>query len=165
MSLRPALFLAAALALAGCHRKEITTHERDEAANLVSEANFAVTIREWSRAEGLYTKAVKICPDSGDYWLDLGVVRMHLNDRGGARSAYKSAIDAYKDDLGLHPASSQPVIRSAYALVILGRPDEARSLVEKARSKNPDDRTLKAFVENRGLDLMIADPALKSISP
>jgi len=78
----------------------------------VSEANFAVTIREWSRAEGLYTKAVKICPDSGDYWLDLGVVRMHLNDRGGARSAYKSRSTPTRTTLAcIRPAPSRSSAR------------------------------------------------------
>ena len=83
MSPRQALLLAAALALCGCRHREITKLEREEAANMASEADFAVTVKEWSRAEGLYSKAAALCPDTGDLWLNLGVVRMRLGDHGG----------------------------------------------------------------------------------
>jgi tetratricopeptide (TPR) repeat protein len=165
MTPRVALLLAAALTLSGCHRKEITKLERDQAADMVSEAEFAVTLKEWSRAEGLYANAVKLCPDVGDTWVNLGIVRMRQNDRGGARSAYKSALSAYKDEVALDPTHTMAVLHRAYVLVILGREDEARSVIEKAREGNPDDRTLRSFVENRGMEKMLADPGLKSLSP
>ncbi len=90
---------------------------------------------------------------------------MRKNDRSGARSAYKSALSAYEDDCSRDPSNTQAVLRRAYVLVILGRPDEARSAITKARAKYPDDRLLRNFVENNGLNAMIGDPALKSISP
>jgi tetratricopeptide (TPR) repeat protein len=165
--MRPSLVLplAMVLAVAGCHRKEITKLERDEAANIVSEADFAVTLREWSRAEGLYARAAQLCPDSGSTWFNLGLTRMRQNNHSGAKAAYKSALADYEDDSAREPSNAQAVIRRAYVLVILGRPDDARSVIAKARSKNPDDRTLRSFTENNSLDSMIADPGLKSISP
>ena len=165
MNFRPALVLAAALLLAGCRQRVITPLERDEAANDVSEANFALTLKDWARAEGLYAKATELCPDEGDTWVSLGVVRMRLHNPGGARSAYKSALAAYKDTLKAGPANAVLVIREAYVLVLLGRSDEARSCVEKARSKYPDDRRLRSFVESNGLEKMLADPALKDLAP
>ena len=165
MRRRLALIVAAALAMTGCHRREISSLTRKEAANVVSEAQFAVTLHDWSRAEGLYAKATGLCPDQGDTWVNLGIVRMRLHDKGGARSAYKSALSAYEDASDLEPANSMPIIRRAYVLVLLGRFDEARSLVEKAAAKRPDDRMLKSFVESKGLDRMQADPSLKEIAP
>jgi len=162
---RLALVLAAAIALAGCRAREITSLERKEAANVASEAEFAVTMRDWKRAEGLYAKAADICPDSGDFWMKLGVVRMRLGDRPGARSAYKSALGAYGDDCDKDPANSQAVLRRVYVLVILGRADEARSALDRARSKYPDDRRLRSFVENRGVDGLVSDPGLKGVMP
>jgi Flp pilus assembly protein TadD len=162
---RLGLLTAAALALCACHHREITKTEREQAANMSSEADFAVTVREWSRAEGLYAKAAALCPDTGDYWVSLGIVRMRLNDHGGARSAYKSAITAYSDAFGRTPANAQNVIREAYVLVVIGRADEARSILDKARAKNPGDRVLRSFFENHGLDKMISDPGLKGLSP
>ncbi|MFY9923624.1 MAG: hypothetical protein WAK51_04010 [Opitutaceae bacterium] len=160
-----ALALAAALVLAGCHRKEITSIDRLEAANMVSEAEFAVTIHDWARAEGLYAKATERCPDQADTWVNLGIVRMRLHDPRGARSAYKSALGAYEDDSRREPTNSMPVIRRAYVLVLLGRADEARSLVERARSDNPEDRRLRSFIEHDELTKMLADPSVKEISP
>jgi Flp pilus assembly protein TadD len=165
MSPRQALLLAAALALCGCRHREITKLEREEAANMASEADFAVTVKEWSRAEGLYSKAAALCPDTGDLWLNLGVVRMRLGDHGGARSAYRSAVSAYADAEKLAPSDRQAVLRRAYVLVILGRADDARSAVEEARARNPDDRVLRSFIEDKGLEKMLADPDLKRLSP
>jgi tetratricopeptide (TPR) repeat protein len=162
---RAAFVVAAAVALSGCGHREITTLEREEAANMVSEADFATTIREWSRAEGLYSQAVALCPDAADTWVSLGIARMRLGDHGGARQAFKSAVSAYRDDSEEHPSHSQSVLRRAYVLVLLGRADEARSVVGKAHEKYPDDRLLSEFIDNGTLDKLVADPALKDISP
>jgi Flp pilus assembly protein TadD len=165
MSNRLALVLAAALVLAGCRAREITKLERDEAANVVSEAEFAVTMKDWARAEGLYAKAVALCPDQGETWVRLGVVRVRLHNSDGAREAYKSALSAFRDDFKRDPASTASVIRCASILVILGRVDEARSLVDKAYARNPDDRRLREFVQMKGVDRIVADPGLKALSP
>lgn len=163
----PRLLLGAmaALALAGCRAREITSLQRKEAASVASEAEFAVTIRDWKRAEGLYARAIDLCPDAGDIWLNLGIARMHLVDHPGARSAYKGALRAYEDAMDREPANSEVVLRRAYVLVLLGRADEARGVVDRARSKHPDDRRLRVFVENKDLDRMVADPRLKAITP
>jgi tetratricopeptide (TPR) repeat protein len=165
MTARRALVLAAALSLAGCARKEISAIDRAQAANIASEAEFAATVKEWSRAEGLYAQAAKLCPDTGDIWLALGIARMHLADPSGARAAYKSAVAAYKAAFEADPTNSQAVGQRAYALVVLGRPDEARSVVQKALKDHPDDRFLRDLVDGGQLERVIADPALKEISP
>jgi Flp pilus assembly protein TadD len=165
MTNRVALVLAAAVVLAGCRARQITKLERDEAANVTSEAEFAVTMKDWARAEGLYAKAGALCPDQGETWVRLGVVRVQLHDSGGAREAYKSAVSAFKDDSKRDPANTASVIRCASVLVILGRVDEARSLVDKAYARNPDDRRLRDFVQMKGVDRLVADPGLKAVSP
>ena len=165
MTLRPALFLAAAFVLAGCHPRAITSLQRKEAANIVSEAEFAITLRDWSRAEGLLAKATDLCPDEGDAWMNLGVVRMRLHNPGGARSAYKSALSAYEADSKSDRSNVVPIIRRAYVLVILGRISEARSIIDEAHSLHPDDRRLRTFVESKGLDKIIADPGIKEVTP
>jgi tetratricopeptide (TPR) repeat protein len=165
MNPRLALVLAAAVVLAGCHRREITKLERDEAANVVSEAEFAVTLKDWPRAEGLYSKATALCSDMGETWVRLGVVRVRMHNSGGAKDAYKSALSAFKDDFKKDPTNSSDVIRAATVLVILGRADDAQALVQKAYADHPDDRRLRNFVEMKGVDKIVADPGLKEISP
>jgi predicted Zn-dependent protease len=90
---------------------------------------------------------------------------MRLHNPDGAKSAYKSALSAYRDAMDKDPTDTISVIRSASILVILGRVDDARTLVDKASAKNPDDRRLRNFVEVKGLDRIAADPGLKEISP
>jgi tetratricopeptide (TPR) repeat protein len=162
---RLALLLAAVVVLAGCRAREITKLERDEAANVVSEAEFALTMKDWPRAEGLYAKAAALTPDQGETWVRLGVVRVRMNNPGGAKDAYKSALAAFKDDYDKHPERTGSVIREATVLVILGRADEARRVVDKAYARSPDDRRLRSFVEMKGVDKIIADPGLKEITP
>jgi Flp pilus assembly protein TadD len=165
MTHRLALVLAAAVVLAGCRPREITKLERDEAANVVSEAEFAVTLKDWPRAEGLYAKAAALCPDMAENWVRLGVVRVRMHNSDGARDAYKSALSAFKDDFKRDPTNSGAVIRGATVLVILGRPDDARAMVAKAYSDHPDDHRLRNFVEMKGVDKIAADPSLKEVSP
>jgi Flp pilus assembly protein TadD len=165
MNYRVAFGVAALAFLSGCRAREITSLERKEAANVLSEADFAVNMKDWSRAEGLFAKAAAICPDEGGTWVNLGITRMRLHDSSGAKSAYTSALKAYKDEYKRNPTSSLPVIRRAYVLVILGRTDDARSLIEEASAKNPEDRQLRAFTEAKGIDRIVADPALKELSP
>lgn len=162
---RLASVLAAAIALVGCRAKEISSIDRKEAANVVSEAEFAVTLKDWSRAEGLYAKAAKLCPDEGETWIGLGIARMRLHDPSGARDAYKSALSAFDEDTRRDPTNTIPVIRGASVLVILGRTDEARARIDKACASNPDDRRLRAFVEAKGVDRIASDPGLREVSP
>jgi Tfp pilus assembly protein PilF len=90
---------------------------------------------------------------------------MHLGDRSGARSAYKSAAGAYKDAFKADPADSRAVGQRAYALVILGRQDDARSEARKALKDHPDDGFLRDLVDGGQLERMIADPGVREISP
>jgi Flp pilus assembly protein TadD len=165
MTSRTALVVAAALALAGCSRREISAVDREQAANYASEAEFAATVKEWSRAEGLYAQAAKLCPDNGDLWLALGVSRMHLGDRSGARGAYTSAASAYKAAYKADPTDSRAVGQRVYALVLLGSQDDARSAARKALKDHPDDPLLRGLVDGGQLERVIADPGLKEISP
>ena len=165
MNFRVALVLAAVVVLSGCRGREITSLERKEAANVLSEADFAVNMKDWSRAEGLFAKAAELCPDEGGTWVNLGIARKRLHDSSGAKSAYKSALKAYKDEYKKDPSNSLPEIRRAYVLVILGRADDARSVIDKASARNPEDRQLRAFNEAKGIDRILADPALKELSP
>lgn len=165
MRSRLALAAAAMLLLSGCRAKEISKEQRDQALLDASDADFAVTIHDYQRAEGMFAKAVELCPDEGDVWMKLGVVRVRLKNPDGAREAYKSALKAFKDGYKATPSDSSLVLRRAYVLVILGRGDEARSVVSDAGAKAPDDRRLQEFIQANGVDKMLADPAIKQLSP
>ncbi|HEY1794125.1 MAG TPA: tetratricopeptide repeat protein [Opitutaceae bacterium] len=164
---RAGLFLAAAAVLAsGCHKNRVVTaHDREEAANLVSDAEFAVTIKDFPRAEDSYRKAAGFTPDDGEIWIRLGIVRLDLHDISGARKAYKRAVSAFQDDFGKDHTRRVSAMRAAMVLVLLGRPDEARAYAAKCADQAPGDQDLRRFVDQKGVDRILADPEMKKITP
>ncbi|HEY1764924.1 MAG TPA: tetratricopeptide repeat protein [Opitutaceae bacterium] len=165
MRARLALALVAAFAFGACGRPKITETQRREALLDASEATFAVEIKDWKRAADNFAKAADLSPDTGDYWMKLGLMRIRLGDRPAARAAYKQAFDAYKDAFEHKPADTSPVISQAYILVLLGQTDQAREVLTKGAARRPDDPRLKIFIERHGLENMIADPNTKANSP
>jgi tetratricopeptide (TPR) repeat protein len=151
-----------ALAISGCGPtgKVPSERERREAAQLASEAQFAVNLKDWSRAEKLYVQATSLHAD-GAYYLGLGAVRIRQGDRAGAKQAYESAIKSCEFDARQSPKDPEPWIRHAYLLAMLGRIDDGRALLEKAEKKFPDNRRLRTFRESRQFETMINSPGFK----
>jgi len=154
--------LALALAVAGCQprQKIATERERKEAAQLGSEAQFAMTMRQWARAEGLYAQATKLHPD-GSYYTNLGAARIKLGNRAGAKDAYQEAIKSCELDAQLNPADPEPWLRQAYLLALLGRVDDGRAQLKKTEKKFPNHRRVRAFIDGKQFDAMIASPGFK----
>lgn len=158
------IFTVALFAFSGCHKKEISTIDRKQAANLVSEAQFALTMKDYTRAEGLFAQATTLCPDTGDFWIGLGNTRMQLGQRDGARTAYKKALAAFEDAAQGNNSDAGPVLRQVYTLALLGRADDARALVNKLPDRFPNDRDVRSFVDTKQLDQILADPGFKQIA-
>lgn len=159
--------VAAVLLLgAGCGRKgkDITELERKQAANLASEAQFAVTLRDYARAEPLFAQAAQLTPDTGQYWVNLGVARVRLGNKSGAKSAYEKALAAYRDAAKEEPEASDPVLQEIYVLTLLGRQGDATKRLERALKDRPNDRALRSFAQDKQLERVLADPSFKEIS-
>src|ERR1044072_4088310 len=96
--LRLLLVAGATAGLFGCGKKSaakaaaISDSARKEAALHVSEAQFALSVRQWDRAEPLLAKAAALTPDVPGLWLELGKTRMRLKQRGPAKTAYEKAL-------------------------------------------------------------------------
>lgn len=161
-----ALSILALLPVTGCKPKpkEVTPLQRKEAALAASEAQFAMTMRDYARAEGELAKAAALCPDDGDYWVSLGSVRVRLGRRDDAKAAYKKALAAYEDDAEKDKKDIQPVLQQISVLALLGRADDARALQAKLADRFPGSRDARVFVENKQLETMLADPKFKEIS-
>ena len=148
----------------GCApRKQVTERDRKEAAHLVSEAQFAMTMREWARAEGLYAKAVQVAP-AGDYWLSLGAARMRLNNRAGAKDAYQSALKAYEEAAARNKTLSEPWLKQAYVLALLGRKDDGRAVIAKAVKLFPNDGKVRVLADPKEFEKMIAGQKFKDMA-
>jgi len=158
------LGLAALLAGAGCKPKPkpITDLQRKEADHLVAEAGFAMNLRDWARAEGLLAKAVQFTPDTGVYWISLGSMRMRLGNKPGAKIAYEGALKAYADAAKVDTRKEvEPWLKQVQVLALLGRIDDARAMLEKTDKRFPTNRNVRAFVDGKQFDQMIADPIFK----
>ena len=166
-------FVLAALGMlttVGCapKAKEITSLQRKEAATLVSEAEFALQLKDLARAEGLLAKAANLCPDTGKYWVDLGSVRVRLGKKDAARPAYEAALKAYEGEAANAKAGALPDpaswLQQVYVLSLLGRVDDARAVLAKALKKFPESRAVRSFSEGKQIDKMVADPSFKLIA-
>lgn len=149
----------------GCtpNRKRVTDRDRKEAAFLVSEAQFALTLREWARAEGLLAKAVQISPE-GDYWLSLGSTRVRLGNRGAAKEAYQAALKAYEDNVAMNATISEPWLKQAYVLALLGRMDDSRAVIAKAAKRFPNDGKVRSLMDPKQFEQMVTAANFKDMA-
>jgi Tfp pilus assembly protein PilF len=159
------IFVMAVLALSGCGRKkEISSLERKQAEHIVSEAQFAMTVKDYARAAGLFDQASKLCPDTGQYWVGLGSTRLRLGDRDGARGAYKQALKAFEAMERTKKSDPESALQQVYVLALLGRGDDAHALQAKLATRYPNDPSIHGFVEGKQLDRLLADPQFKASS-
>ncbi|MEO7598164.1 MAG: tetratricopeptide repeat protein [Opitutus sp.] len=154
------------LATSACkpRAKDIAPLQRKEAASLASEAQFAVVMRDHARAEPLFEKAAKLCPDTGEYWLGLGVARRRQNNTSGAKAAYEKARSAYHDAYAIDPTQTEALMQELYVLCLLGRKDDAQKIFDQAFRKHPTDTRLRSFSESKQLDRLLADTSFKDLA-
>jgi tetratricopeptide (TPR) repeat protein len=156
--------VAALVGGAGCKPRatQITPSQRREAAGLASEAQFALSVRDVARAETALAQAAALCPDWGDYWLELGRCRVKLGNRSAARDAYKAALGAYETDAKRDPAiRGGAILRQIYVLALLGRVDDARAVLAKALQYESGNPLIREFAEKKRFEEMLASAAYK----
>ena len=154
-----------AWALGGCKPQaaSITPTHRKEAANLVSEAQFAMSIRDYARAERLLTQATVLEFDHGNSWVSLGAMRVRLGQRPAAKKAYESALHAFEDAANATPAAPEISLQQVSVLALLGRTSDARALLVKIEKKHGSNAVIRAFVKDRQLDAMLSSPMFKEV--
>ena len=147
----------------GCARKQVTNRDRLEAAHVVSEARFALSVREWARAEALLARAVELAPQ-GDYWMTLGGTRVKLNDRAGAKAAYLAALQTYGEEASRSGATPELLMKQAYVLALLGRQEEGRALIVEAAKRFPLDQKLLDLTDPAAFAKMMSSPRFKDMA-
>jgi tetratricopeptide (TPR) repeat protein len=174
--MKPALIYtlaASCLLLAACNKKpadkaaagqpkDVPKLVAAEAANLASDASFALQIRDYARAEKSLASAVELRPDIPDWWLSLGSARKRQGKIGDARSAYKKALALYEKRYAA-TADVANLQQQLIMLVLLGREDEARKLLERSRQKQPDQPVLKGLSEGKIVDQLLRDPNIQQL--
>lgn len=155
----------AALLVTGCSRapKEVSPAVRAEAASLLSEAQFAMSIREFSRAEELIERALKLRDDVPEYWVSLGMACRKQDDKSGARKAYQKAlglhVDRYEKD-----KKPEELAQQAFVLGLLGKTDDALKLLDKGLHEHPDSAVMKKMADPRGLPRTFQTAEFKALT-
>jgi Flp pilus assembly protein TadD len=143
--------------------KDISPLQRKQAASLASEAEFALTLKDFTRAEGLYQQATGLCPDVPEYWESLGVTQRRMNNLAGARTAYRQALEAHADRYKLQKNPGD-LLQQAWILALLGRDGDALTLMKKAAIAHPDDARIRVATDPKWVERLHSDPAFREIS-
>jgi len=144
----------------GKPREQISERDRKEAAMLASEAQFAINVREWARAEGLLARTVQLAPNA-DTWVALGSARVRLGNKSGAKDAYQKALRAFEDEAAVDEKRVEPWLGQITVLALLGKADASRALVTKAAKRFPTDARLKSLADPKQFEAMLSDPGFR----
>jgi len=164
---------AACMLLAACSKspadkaapgqpKDVPKLVAAEAANLVSEAAFALSVREYDRAEKSLARAVELRSDIPDWWMSLGTACKRQGKNGDARSAFKKALALYEKRYAA-TADATDLQQQLIVLVLLGREDDARKLLDRSRQKQPGQPVLKRLSDGKFVDQLLRDPNIQQL--
>jgi tetratricopeptide (TPR) repeat protein len=162
------LTCVSALLISGCSKqakeeKEVPTVVKAEAAALVSEAQFAMEIREYARAEELIQRALKLREDMPEYWVTLGMAHRKQEEKDDARKAYKKALGLHVDRYKKKKDPAE-IAHQAFVLGLLGQTEEALKLLSQGVKDHPNSSFLKDKADSRGLPRTFRTPEFKALS-
>ena len=87
-----------------------------------------------------------------------------MGNRAGAKEAYEHMRDEAHDLYHRDGKNIEALLQEVYALALLGRVDDARDALAKARKDHPDDRRLNVFSDSKQFDRILEDPAFKELA-
>lgn len=159
------LVLATVLLLAGCSKqpKEVSKADASEAALLVEEAKFAISIREFSRAEELIRRALELHGDKPEYWVTLGMAQRRQDNTAGARKAYDKALAMHVARYKEH-GQPEELAQQAFVLALLGKTNEALKVLTNGLKAHPDSDVMKKMADPRGLPRTFQTPDFKALA-
>lgn len=142
---------------------EISATTKAEAAALVSEAQFALQIREYARAEELMRRTLKLRDDLPEYWVTLGMAAKQAGHASEARPAYEKALTIHRQR---YQETKRPeeLGQEAWVLALLGRREEALQVLATGRKAHPDNEALRKLADPRGLARTFDTPEFKAMA-
>ena len=161
-----AFLFASLLAACGGGKKEVSADDMKQAAQAAGEATWANFQNNYAAAEKALARATTLNPNNADYWFDLAVARVRTKDNAGAKTAFKNALSACKDAFAKDPQNPAWLTKQIRPLIMLGRVDEARALLDKAVKQFPDNAQVRQLKgkEKDVIDALLKDPLLKDFS-
>jgi tetratricopeptide (TPR) repeat protein len=161
----PLLICVVVALLGGCKGKPkvVSAGDKLKAENLISEAQFSMQIREYSRAEELFKKAIELREDYPEYWVALGMARRRQDNKDGARDAYQKAV-AFIDERYKAEKDEKDLGQKAWVMALLGKTDEAVKFLQKSLKEHPDSAYLQKMTDPRGLPHTFQTSEFKELS-
>lgn len=157
------VLVALTLSLGACKPKdvEVSSVARAQAAHFASEAQLQARLRDYAEAEKSLARAVELDPEVAVYWSGLGMNRMMTGDKSGAKKAYKRELAICEKAAKKDAKDVDQQLSLLRPLVLLGRVEDARKLLEKTGREHPDNQGLREFIETKPIDLMLANPKIQ----
>ena len=150
---------------AGCTKKlkEVDPQAEKEAKLLMSEAQFAMSIREYPRAEELIRRSIKLTDEVPEYWVSLGMTLRKQDNKDEARKAYKRALELHtlRYEISKKP---EELAQQAFVLGLLGKTDDALKVLEKGLKEYPDSPVMKKMADPRGLPSTFKNQQFKDLT-
>ena len=136
--------ITALVLLAGCSKQKPVAVTAQE---LCSQASFAMQQNDNANAASLLRQATELKPDFAEAWVGLGMAEVQLSQIEKARSAYGRAL-ALHSERYKRTQSPNELQQQAFVLLLLGRSDDAESLLAKGKQKHANSPTLQEFADN-----------------
>ncbi len=151
--------------LGGCKGKPkvVSAGDKLKAENLISEAQFSMQIREYSRAEELFKKAIVLREDYPEYWVALGMARKRQDNQDGAREAYKKAL-GFIDERYKNENDEKDLGQKAWVMALQGNTGEAVKFLQQKLKEHPGSAYLQKMADPRGLPHTFQTPDFKELS-
>lgn len=130
---------------------------------LINEAQFAMSVREYSRAEELIRRSIKLNEDMPEYWVSLGMALRRQDKNDEARKAYKQALELHADRFK-ETKRPEELGQQAFVLGLLGKVDDATKLMEKGLKEFPDSDLMKRMAAPTGLQSTFKTEKFKELA-
>lgn len=137
------LFLASAL-FTSCTPPPHSSVSADSKA-LAGDSAAALNAQDYSKAQRLAAEATRLAPEFAEAWVGYGMASVKLRQTDRAREAYERALSLHQARLRQSPSDSNQVFQQIFLLALLGRSDEAESLLKRAHSDYPNDQQISTL--------------------
>jgi Flp pilus assembly protein TadD len=164
-----ALVIVSFVAACGAKKKEVTAEDRKLASRAAGDASFAAFVKDNAGVEKALAIATEHDPYNADYWFELGIARARLNDKSGARTAFKNVISVCADNAKNDPANAAWLIKQIRPMIMLGRSGDAREILNRAEKLFPNNNEVRLFRQKNAngqdaIDQLLNSQELKELA-
>jgi Flp pilus assembly protein TadD len=140
MKITPLIPVLAVTLLASC-----SPSSHDAVSNpqqLASESATALNAKDYTKAQTLARQATSIDPKFAEAWVGYGMASVRLGQADQARAAYEQALSLHQARHLQNPSDANQVFQQIFLLTLLGRQNDAETLLKQAHIDYPSDQQI-----------------------